>query len=130
MKINRPLWRDRSRTADVRTADLLRRMTLEEKVAQMGMIDVRKLIRNGQLVESLIPEPSLIISPNPASSVITIKTPVRGQLTILAINGQKLLQQQITRPFTMIDISKLEEGMYLVELVSEKEVQVGKLFKK
>jgi len=80
-------------------------------------------------VESLIPEPSLIISPNPASSVITIKTTVRGQLTILAINGQKLLQQQINQPGTMIDISTLIGGVYFVSMIGEKGVQVGKIIK-
>lgn len=45
-------YRDSSKSPDVRAADLVRRMTLEEKVAQMGMFDVRKLLENGVISES------------------------------------------------------------------------------
>jgi hypothetical protein len=80
-------------------------------------------------LNSSIKESAIKISPNPASSVITIKTLVKGQLTILAINGRKLLQQQITRPVTMVDISTLKEGVYFVRMIGEKGVQVEKIFK-
>lgn len=49
MKLKSVKWRDRTQTTEVRTAELLAVMTLEEKVAQMGMCDVRKLVCDGQL---------------------------------------------------------------------------------
>ncbi|MFC2102463.1 T9SS type A sorting domain-containing protein [Bacteroidota bacterium] len=69
------------------------------------------------------------IYPNPASNNITIETPTKGSLSILNINGQVLLQQEVTEPSTTIDVSTLLDGIYTLRLVGEKGVQVGKFIK-
>jgi hypothetical protein len=67
--------------------------------------------------------------PNPTFSAINIETKVKSQLSILNLSGQQLLQQEITVPITTVDISILSSGVYVVKIVGEKEVQVGKFIK-
>jgi photosystem II stability/assembly factor-like uncharacterized protein len=71
----------------------------------------------------------LKIYPNPASNTITIETPTKGHLNILNLNGKVILQQEITESKTTFDISILASGVYLVRVMSEKVVQVGKFVK-
>jgi hypothetical protein len=76
------------------------------------------------------PQQSLLsINPNPASSSITIETPTKGHLSIMNLNGQQLLQQEITEPKTPIGINTLPSGVYFVRLTNDKTVQVGKFIK-
>ena len=72
---------------------------------------------------------NLTIYPNPANNDITIETPTKGYLSILNTSGQQLLQQEITEPTTTIDVSGRKSGVYLVKVVGEKGVQVGKFIK-
>ena len=74
-------------------------------------------------------EPELSIFPNPPSTHITIETPHEGQLTILTLQGQELINQQITEPKTHIDISSLPSGIYLVKVTGERSVTLGKFIK-
>jgi photosystem II stability/assembly factor-like uncharacterized protein len=73
---------------------------------------------------------TLCISPNPTSTSITIETPTQGSLSILNPNGRQLLQQEITKPNTTIDVSTLPSGVYVVRLTGERTVQVGKFVKR
>jgi hypothetical protein len=70
------------------------------------------------------------IFPNPASTTITIETPSTGHISIFNSSGQELLNQVITEPTTTIDVSELSMGVYLVKLLEESGVQVGKFVKK
>jgi hypothetical protein len=70
------------------------------------------------------------VFPNPAFNTITIETPAKGFLSILTLNGQQLLQQEITESKTTFDISILASGVYFVKLVGVKGVQVGKFIKR
>ena len=79
--------------------------------------------------EKNISENQLNIYPNPSSDNITIETPIKGHLYILNLNGQELIQQQITEPKTQVDISTLLSGFYFIRLTSEKTVQVGRFIK-
>jgi photosystem II stability/assembly factor-like uncharacterized protein len=72
---------------------------------------------------------NLKIFPNPTSTAITIETPSKGLLSILNLNGQELLQQEITQPVTTIDVSTLPSGIYVVKVVGEKGVRVEKFIK-
>ena len=54
----------------------------------------------------------------------------KGQLSILNISGQQLLQQEITEAKTTIDVSKLSPGIYVVKMVGEKGVHMGKFVKR
>jgi hypothetical protein len=69
------------------------------------------------------------IYPNPASTTIDIKSPIIGTLSILDLGGQQILQQEITKPTTTIDVSTLPSGVYVVKVIGEKGVQVGKFIK-
>jgi photosystem II stability/assembly factor-like uncharacterized protein len=75
---------------------------------------------------------TLIINPNPASTLITIGTPVNpinGRLSIVNPTGQEILSQHITDMKTVIDISTLPNGVYFVKLSNDKKVEVGKFIK-
>jgi hypothetical protein len=69
------------------------------------------------------------ICPNPASTNITIEAPSPGHFSILNPNGQPLITRQVTEAKTVVDISTLPSGVYVVKLVGEKGVQVGKVIK-
>jgi len=76
------------------------------------------------------PKPSqLSLYPNPASTQITIETTAKGSINIHNTSGQAILQQQITAPTTTIDVSGWKSGVYLVKVVGEKGVSVGKFIK-
>jgi hypothetical protein len=81
-------------------------------------------------VESLTPELSLTIYPNPTSSTITIDSPSTGSLLILNTSGQAILQREITEPTRTLDVSGFKSGVYVVKVVGEKCVQVGKFVKR
>jgi photosystem II stability/assembly factor-like uncharacterized protein len=72
---------------------------------------------------------TLCIYPNPASTTITIQSPVKGSLYIHNTSDQQVLRQEVTEPTTTIDISTLPGGVYVVKVVGEKGVQVGKFIK-
>jgi hypothetical protein len=78
-------------------------------------------------------ESSISILPNPASTQITIETPTTPTkntfLTIFNINGQQLIQRQITEPIINVDVSGLVSGVYFVKVADERTVQVGKFVK-
>jgi hypothetical protein len=79
--------------------------------------------------ESHAPEPGLLIYPSPSSNEIIIEPLIKGLLFILNLSGQQLLQQGITEPQTQLDISYLPSGVYVIKVIGEKEVQVGKFIK-
>jgi hypothetical protein len=75
---------------------------------------------------------SLKIYPSPASSLITIETaenPVIGRLSILNLTGQELFSKKVFEKKTVIDISSLQSGAYIVRLTNNKTVEVGKILK-
>jgi len=77
----------------------------------------------------LFPTKILKIYPNPTSTNITIESTTRGSLSFLDLNGQQLVQQEITEPSTTIDLSGLKSGVYFVRLTGERTLQVGKFVK-
>jgi hypothetical protein len=89
-----------------------------------------------------VEEPSVVsrqssvkIYPNPAYTTITIELPNISKpqknttLTIYNINGQALLSRQITEPIINVDVSGLVSGVYIVKVMDERTVQVGKFVK-
>jgi hypothetical protein len=77
--------------------------------------------------------PAFYIYPNPASTTITISTPTtpnkNTSLTICNISGQQLISRQITEQQTIVDVSWLPQGVYIVKVTDESEVQVGKIIR-
>jgi len=79
--------------------------------------------------EKTISTSRIMIFPNPASSHITIEAPMHGQISILNLQGQELINSQITEQKTTVDISTLPSGVYLLKVTGERAVQVGKFVK-
>ena len=59
---------------------------------------------------------TLKISPNPASTIITLETPFKGSLTIYTLSGQELQKKTVSESKTAIDISNLKSGLYIVKI--------------
>jgi len=84
--------------------------------------------------ENIATEYNLKVFPNPSSDQITFEllhtSAIKNTyLTIYNINSQQLLQQEITEPKTIIDISSLPSGVFFVRLTGERTVNVGKFIK-
>jgi photosystem II stability/assembly factor-like uncharacterized protein len=69
------------------------------------------------------------IYPNPATAAITISTLIRGQLFVLNLNGQEITQQKITQTTTTIDIATLPKGVFVIKIIGDRCVQMGKVIK-
>jgi len=69
------------------------------------------------------------IYPSPANNKITVETSYKGLLSILNLDGQELITQQITEPKVQIDISTLPNGVYFVRLTNNKTVSTWKFIK-
>jgi hypothetical protein len=70
--------------------------------------------------------------PNPSSTQITIEIPEishRSLITIMNLNGQELIQYQITDPKTVIEITNLPRGVYFVRLTNDRTVEIEKIIK-
>jgi len=74
----------------------------------------------------------LNIFPNPASSTITISTPLQStnaELSIMNIQGQLLLKQALMQGKAVVDVSGFAKGMYFVKVSGDKGVAVKKFLK-
>ena len=64
------------------------------------------------------------VFPNPATSIIHIALPINseGVISIIGMNGQKLLDKNITKQETLfsIDLTQYSRGIYKVLLINEK----------
>jgi hypothetical protein len=72
------------------------------------------------------------ILPNPAKDKITVSSSaLKGnfQFSIFNVNGEKVMERQLTDNETQIDIYALPRGVYFVKLQNEKMVEVGKMVK-
>ncbi len=74
-------------------------------------------------------ENHIALYPNPATDQITLESPVAGQVTILNLGGQKLIQKEIIGQTTNLDISNLPKGVYFVHFVGVQNVWAYKFCK-
>jgi photosystem II stability/assembly factor-like uncharacterized protein len=72
---------------------------------------------------------NLTVFPNPADNIIIINTPIKGYISISNFNGHQLQFKEVTETKTTIDVRELPSGIYLIKLVSEDAIQVGKFVK-
>ncbi len=81
--------------------------------------------------ELLINSSALNLYPNPASSDVTIELQLNTtwHLELSNLSGQILHQRSITGKSTVLDISFLPPGLYVVRLSNDKTVEVGKFMK-
>ena len=71
-------------------------------------------------------------SPNPTSSNITVSfnQTLTGTVSILNMSGQNLIQQQVNNVNkTNIDVNELKNGIYLLQILSDKENQTLRIIK-
>lgn len=76
-------------------------------------------VSNNESVES----PSIIISPTPAKDILYISSSAMNEITLITIYsniGKKEIQ--VTRDFNKINVSKLEHGLYIIELIIDKKI--------
>ena len=59
----------------------------------------------------------------------TVSLPCKSTLSVLNLNGQPLLTRRVKETKTFVDISTLPTGVYMVKVVGERGVQVGKVIK-
>lgn len=70
----------------------------------------------------------LIITPNPASGSFRIDGIIsEAELLVVDINGRSVLEVKDYQSKSLVDISKLSRGMYLVRLIDGKSAKNGKL---
>jgi hypothetical protein len=78
-----------------------------------------------------LPE-SLQVYPNPACEIITVQTVPGGTISSLLIydmRGVVMLKQTVTESINQLDISRLSGGLYVVKLISGKDIELIKLLK-
>ena len=82
-------------------------------------------------IENINNNKGIVIFPNPAQNEITIQKPItttNSLISIKNIQGQELIKENINQnTTTTIDISKLENGVYFLNLQNEKENYVKKI---
>jgi ligand-binding sensor domain-containing protein len=77
-----------------------------------------------------IKENHLNIYPNPVQNVLHINlSGETGALQIFDISGKCLLQKQITGNERTVDVSGLEEGIYIIKVIYDNKIFTGKVVK-
>lgn len=74
----------------------------------------------------------LLLYPNPANKNITIEIPGMksgGRISLMNLWGHELINDRFTGSGTVLDISGLPSGIYIVKVMSERTIQVGKMVK-
>lgn len=82
--------------------------------------------------EGITQEKLIKVIPNPASDVISIETPLlvnESSLIIYNITGQIVLSKLINYNDTKLDISNLQNGVYFVKIITDKETSCVKIIK-
>jgi len=68
------------------------------------------------------------IYPNPATDVVTLVTESKGKLNLLNLTGQVLKSVDIENTNNLIDVSNLNQGVYIIHFVNENgQSSTGKL---
>ena len=71
----------------------------------------------------------LKFSPNPTSGKFTCETDAESRVSVFNLNGQLMLTCEITKPGNQIDIRSLPVGIYIVRVVNDNEVRMGKIIR-
>jgi hypothetical protein len=93
--------------------------------------NIETCIKSTSGIENIIKK-TISIYPNPATDKIIVETsgitPGKA-LVIYDIEGQDLIQQQVTGIKTTVDISRLPAGVYVVKVTGDRTAQVRKIIK-
>lgn len=69
------------------------------------------------------------IYPNPAYERISFNNTIRGDVSILGLSGKLYIQQEFSGSPVLINITDLPNGIYMIRVVGNSGVQVGKFVK-
>lgn len=72
-------------------------------------------------------EASVAISPNPATSTVTVSAAAMQQATVIDLNGRTVMVKPMTDGSVTLDVSALARGAYFVRLTGEQATVVRKL---
>ena len=72
---------------------------------------------------------TITISPNPATTTLTIQTPLTSTIEIFNLEGQCIKTLLKAQPTTTIDVSGMPAGIYFIKATSEKGTEVRKFVK-
>ncbi|MFN8154982.1 MAG: T9SS type A sorting domain-containing protein [Bacteroidia bacterium] len=72
---------------------------------------------------------SLSVYPNPFAETIFIDTKLSGDLFIYTITGEVVYQQTWTPTSSSIDLSTLPQGVYVMKLIGEREIETARIVK-
>ena len=64
-------------------------------------------------------EASVTLYPNPATEVVNITCTERGQITIMSVSGQVMMQQSVEKGMITVDMNNRAPGVYLVRFTTE-----------
>ena len=82
------------------------------------------------LEENNLSENHLNIYPNPTSTNITIENPCIGQLSILNLSGQELINCRVKGKIVQVDLTNLPSGVYILRFQTDKTVEIRKVIKR
>jgi hypothetical protein len=95
-----------------------------------GVEDMQEFDIDVMLVAAeVINRPDFKIYPNPASGMLMIESPVRGELIILSLSGKLLKTCSLEKTDTQIDIHDLMPGIYLFSFEGEGFSSIKKIIK-
>jgi hypothetical protein len=72
---------------------------------------------------------NIVVYPNPATNSLTIESPQNGVIEITNIQGQLIKSFMATSNKTSIDVSAFPSGVYIIEVKTEKGIEVCKFVK-
>lgn len=78
------------------------------------------------------PERVFSVFPNPGSGIITIimeKKSASNHFSLMNVNGQKMMEQNLLGDRLVIDVSILPEGVYFIRITGRNAVQIEKFIK-
>lgn len=86
------------------------------------------------IIDNSTPQFQITISPNPASTAITISLPTATPsnntiLSIYNVNAQQVISHRLTEPITVLDIGTLPSGVYFARVTNDRTVIVSKFVK-
>ena len=98
-----------------------------------GLSAIKEMEAASTGVTSLLNDQSVFIFPNPATSAVNIiingKIPDGIQAGLYNLQGQKMITIDIRQQQTQLDISNLQQGIYLIKVESEQGRFIRKLVK-
>ncbi|SDB24150.1 Por secretion system C-terminal sorting domain-containing protein [Flavobacteriaceae bacterium MAR_2010_188] len=78
------------------------------------------------------PAKDFTISPNPSSSKLNLRLPSideKTTLTVLDVLGKKIYSKELDQLITNVDVSRWNNGVYLVRITTEKTTQTKRFVK-